>query len=376
MRLLEPGGTGSIRIAAIGDVAIVGSGRDRARTNGYDRVFETLVPTLSRAHLAFANLEMPVGESSWLRSGATAGFFHDAEVVAALARAGVHVVSLANNHVMDCGERGLRRTLDTCAAAGVATVGAGANLTAARSPWSTTVAGHRVVVLAYAVAGEDAARARRAGVAPLDDGLLREDLAHWRKQSDVLVVSVHWGSMYVDYPPPYVLRKARLIESLGADLVLGHHPHVLQGFSRSGSTLTLFSLGDGAFTPGAGEIRAMEGAERRRSTGVFTALMAHSPGLEMEPFLLDADGFPHAVSSAMASSHRNHMRALAQGIREAEQRFLSESVPALVRYEIDAALQYLRQRRFDRLARLAAAVRPRHVAMIWRAAWRQRTGSA
>src|SRR4029077_18228033 len=128
---------------------------------------------------------------------------------------------------------------------------------------------------------------------------IREDVERWRPEADLLIVSAHWGSMYVDYPPPRVLELARAIEDQGADLVLGLHPHVLQGFRRRGRCLTLFSLGEAAFNSRSGDFHATLASELRREAAGFTAPLADAPGLEIAPMWLDADGFPAAADEAL-----------------------------------------------------------------------------
>jgi poly-gamma-glutamate capsule biosynthesis protein CapA/YwtB (metallophosphatase superfamily) len=266
-RLLEPVGPVRLNVAALGDVGVIGSARVRAAREGWDAVFAAVAPALRTADLGFANLEMPVAEAGEVRPGRSPEFRHDAEVLPALARAGVRVLSLANNHIMDCGRRGLERTLSACESAGLACAGAGHDLAAARRPAELVVRSQRVVLLAYAAASKESARAGTPGPAPLETAVLREDLERWRSRADVLVVSVHWGSMYVDYPPPRVLELAEVLERGGADLVLGHHPHVLQGWRPAGRCLTLFSLGDVVFDARAGdfEARGVRDTPRERS---------------------------------------------------------------------------------------------------------------
>ena len=158
MRLLEPAGETLLTFAAIGDVGLVGTARTRAATEGWDVPFAPLRASFAAADLAFANLEFPIGERGWVKPGRSDEFFHDVAVAGALARAGVKVVSLANNHMMDCGPQGLRATLDACQAAGLVTVGAGVNLAAALEPARFTVRGQRVAVLAFSQTGADARR--------------------------------------------------------------------------------------------------------------------------------------------------------------------------------------------------------------------------
>ena len=365
MILKAPAGEARLRVAAIGDVGAAGRARARARRDGYDSLFRAVAPALRAADLAFANLEFPIAEPSEVRAGRAPEFRHETAIAPALAAAGVRVVSLANNHMMDCGERGLTRTLAACASAGIQTVGAGATLERATEPARFTVRGRRVVVLAYAAAAGDQASAAGAGVAPLDSGQPERDLARWRPLAEDLIVSVHWGSMYVDYPPPRVLEIAARLESLGADLILGHHPHVTQGWRARGGTLTLFSLGDVVFDPAAGDFEARVAAETRRDTGVFTVTLAGEPGLALEPCVIDADGVPEAADSERATAAIARLQRLSAGLASGEDRFRNESAPALLRYEWQSLGAYLRAGRFDRALRLLMSVRPRHLPLIW-----------
>ena len=367
MILRESRGGVRLRIAAMGDVAVLGRARARARQEGFDALFGAVAPRLRAADLAFANLEFPIAEPGWVRAGRAPEFWHDGEVTAALARAGVRVVSLANNHMMDCGEPGLARTLESCAAAGLKTVGAGRTLEDACRPAQFEVGGRRVVMLAYASATDDAARPARAGVAPLEADRLRLDLERWRPLADDLIVSVHWGSMYVDYPPPRVLELAQRLEALGADLVLGHHPHVTQGWRARGRTLTLFSLGDIVLDPASGDFEAAVAKDARRDTGVFTVTLAEESGLELEPCLLDADGIPRPAAEERAAAAGERLARLHAGLEQGAERFRRESAPDLLRYELESLGVYLRAGRFGRALKLLMAVRPRHLPMIWHA---------
>lgn len=372
MRALEPRGEVRLRIAAIGDIGLIGSARSRAAREGWDAAFAPLVPALAAADQAFANLEFPVGERAWVRPGRADEFFHDAEVPAALARAGVQVVSLANNHMMDCGEQGLERTLELCRAAGLTPIGAGRDLAEARTPARMTVRGQRLVWLAYGTTTNDAAASGRPGIAPLDAAVVAEDCARWRAEADVLVVSAHWGSMYVDYPPPRVTEVANAILAAGADLVIGHHPHVLQGIERRDRALVLYSLGDAVFNCRAGDFHAEVAATKRLESGVFTVLVAaDAPGLEVVPTRLDDDGFPRLLTEAEREPALARLDALSEGLADAAANFAASSAPTLLQYELQSLGTYLRQGRWDRVAKLLGSVRPRHFPLLWAAVSRR-----
>lgn len=372
MRLVEPTGAAWGRLAAIGDVAVIGAVRARARRDGADAPFAALAPRLRAADVGFANLESPVGAPELVRPERSSEFWQSSDVPAALAGAGVRVVSLANNHMMDCGDEGLRRTLAACRAAGLATIGAGATLAEARQPARFEIAGRRTVWLAYGSSMRDAATAERAGIAPLDPALVREDLQRWRAEADVLVVSAHWGSMYVDYPPPRVLRDAEAMLAAGADVVLGHHPHVLQGARREGRGLVLYSLGDAVFDSRAGELHAQVAADTRPESGVFEVLLADEHGLDVHPVRLGPDGVPGEVTEAVAAAQAARLVTLSQGLAEADRRFSTEGASTLMRYELQSLGTWVRQGKWQKVFGLIGSVRPRHVPLIVNAVFRRR----
>jgi hypothetical protein len=238
------------------------------------------------------------------------------------------------------------------------------------------VKGLRVIVLAYAATHGDAAGPSRPGVAPLETGLIREDMERWRPEADVLVVSTHWGSMYVDYPPPRVLEMARAIEDQGADVILGHHPHVLQGFRRRGRCLTLFSLGEAAFNSRSGDFHARLAAELRRESAIVRVTLAEEAGLDIDPLWLDADGFPTAADPAMAARIIERLKRISERLEEAAARYHAESAPQLLGYELQKLGHYVRQGRLDKIVRMIGTLRPRHVPMLWHAVRRRAAGAA
>jgi poly-gamma-glutamate synthesis protein (capsule biosynthesis protein) len=170
-----------------------------------------------------------------------------------MARAGIDAVSLANNHILDHGPQGLRDTLDALDEAGVVAVGAGGDLEAATRGAVFVRRGLAVGLLAFmedypayetrfrAYAGPD-----RPGVAKLTRRIVRPAIARLRRRVDVLIVAVHWG---VDYGEVTGTQRtwARQLAAYGADLVVGHHPHVVRGVGLEGEVPVLYSTGNFAY---------------------------------------------------------------------------------------------------------------------------------
>lgn len=215
-----------------------------------------------------------------------------------LAAAGVDAVTLANNHAMDFGGEALLETLGALDVAGLAHAGAGPDLRAARQPAIVEVGGLTVALLAYCsertLPGTDhfAATERTAGVvfacagegaAPTPEcrTLLRADIRAARAAADFVVVSFHWGDETVDEPTPLARALGRHAVNCGADLVIGHHPHVLQGIELYRGRPIAYSLGNFAFATRWPSNRLSAALEVRVSGGRWRALA-------VLPVLLDA----------------------------------------------------------------------------------------
>lgn len=201
------------------------------------------------ADLFILNLESCVSDRGAPVRDPDKRFFFRAPPVAGerLAGLGVSCVSLANNHALDYGTEALEDTLAHLEAAGVATVGAGRDLAAARAPVVLrSASGERVRVLAVADHPFSwAAGPGRPGIAFAD--LRAEALPAWLgahaapgPDADLVVVTPHWGPNMREVPVAHVRRAASALEAAGATLVAGHSAHVPQGVSGR----TLFDLGD------------------------------------------------------------------------------------------------------------------------------------
>lgn len=195
-------------------------------------------------------------------------------VLGMLAADGVDVVSLANNHGMDFGLVGLQDTLEAAEAAGLPLVGAGTSATEAFAPWTATVGGHRVAVLA-ATQVLDSAFESSWTAGPSNPGLasakqprlLLEAVARAAAEADTVAVMLHWGVEKETCPTRAQQELARAVVEAGADIVVGGHAHRLQGAGRLGRAVVAYGLGNLVFdTPDTSE-GAWSGMLRVRADG-------------------------------------------------------------------------------------------------------------
>jgi poly-gamma-glutamate capsule biosynthesis protein CapA/YwtB (metallophosphatase superfamily) len=218
-------GTGPpVRLAFIGDV-MLGRGVADVAASDPGSIFENLRPALADADLAFANLESPLTS----RPHATAGYALEADPAAArlLAGAGLDVVVLANNHATDAGPATVLDTIAATDAAGLRSVGAGADASAAEAPLVLDMGGVRVGILAFDMTGGGTpATAASPGVSTWNRAAARAAVGSLRPDVDLLVVAIHGGVEYLPRPDPVLQQAVDDLAAWGADVTWGHGAHV------------------------------------------------------------------------------------------------------------------------------------------------------
>ena len=249
----------AVTVLAVGDIMLVLGMTRLLRQHGADYPFQQVRPFLTRADVLLGNLEAPFTTRneptpyksiSSVRARRDYILRADPRWAQALVTAGFDVVGLANNHMMDYREGGLFDTLSTLDRLGIACAGAGKSLDEARRPAIVERKGMRLALLSYSCIlpiGSVATRTR-AGIAPArgagTEEMIRADLRAAREQSDLVIVSIHWGKQLALYPDRFQQRLGRSLIDWGADVVIGHHPHVLQGIEVYRRKVIAYSLGD------------------------------------------------------------------------------------------------------------------------------------
>ena len=256
----------AVTLVAVGDIQLGrGVGRAIARS-GPDYPFEHVAPLVRQADLAIFNLECAISEDGIPIEKRYS--FKAAPIAAAgLARAGFDVAILANNHSVDCGRRVLPETLSVLRSHNISPVGAGRSAAEAAAPLIVERSGLRIAVLARTFVLPDGVIYREdvPTIAVYDPDRIEQDVRAAARQADIVVVSLHWGIEYARQPQESQRRiaraagridmsasapnkfKRRLVEEVGADLVIGHHTHTPQPIERYRNGLIAYSLGNFVF---------------------------------------------------------------------------------------------------------------------------------
>jgi poly-gamma-glutamate synthesis protein (capsule biosynthesis protein) len=278
-----------------------------------DSLFDQVRDHLSAADLAFCQLEMTLTDRGMRLPQVRHTARSSPKTAAAIRRAGFDTVSWAGNHCMDWGTEGFFDTIDALEQCGVTVLGVGADIAAARSPRIREVNGTRIAFLAYCsiLPADYWATARRAGCAPMrahtvyeqvepdqpgtrcrihtfprhdDLADLVADVRGAAEQADVVIVSVHWGIHFVPAElADYQRTVAHAAIDAGADLLLGHHAHILKPIEVYRGRGIFYSLGNFAMD--------LPMTAEHASRPTFRELLELHPG--WEPDLDSSYNFPH-----------------------------------------------------------------------------------
>jgi poly-gamma-glutamate capsule biosynthesis protein CapA/YwtB (metallophosphatase superfamily) len=262
-------GNATLTLIASGDMMLGGRAKAAIRRNPPDYTFAAVQPLLQRAPIVMGNLEGPIAAEA-RRSTRRFSYRVDPAVLTEMRAAGVNVVTLANNHLLDCGREGVIETLEELARGGMDSVGAGMNKRLAHRPAIRFADDLRIGMLGYYWNRRTAATNKLAGSAIDTRGALRADIEQLRRRADRIVVMFHWGVPYQREVSAEDRAKARFAIDCGADLVVGHHPHVIQPFELRAGRPIFYSVGNFAFGSGNSKAEGMLlGAKFEASRATF-----------------------------------------------------------------------------------------------------------
>lgn len=209
------------------------------------------------------------------------------------------IATLANNHILDCGDHGIQETVYELNSRGILVVGAGENVEKTCRPLLLQINNVRLAVVAYLAIGSDwfSATSDRAGAASWDKCNGEKQVAELKTAVDVVVVALHLhlAPGWTEQTAPEHIDLVQRVLDAGADVVIAHGPHVPQGVYEKDGKIALLSLGNFLFQPG---YEMPEAAHRS-----LIALVKISPtnvALTLQPVRLDDSGRPRIPTSSDA----------------------------------------------------------------------------
>ncbi|WP_088104176.1 CapA family protein [Halalkalibacter urbisdiaboli] len=240
-----------ITFSFAGDTMAAGNVAPILEEKGYQFPWEQARPYLEESDIAMVNLETAVslrGEPT----NKTYAFRSHPDLIKGMKWAGVNMVTVANNHSLDFGTESFEDTLNTLTEHDITYVGGGFNEEEAYQSKQMTIRGKTVSFLGFSRVLPSVswyARKEQPGLASgYQDERVYELATQAVENSDITVVYMHWGKELADTPETADREMARQLIDLGVDMVIGSHPHVLQGLEYYKGKLIAYSLGNFIFT--------------------------------------------------------------------------------------------------------------------------------
>jgi len=242
----------SIKFSAVGDITLgdhplcVGFGA-YSRFQKEEPLFPFLksIEALQRSELLFGNLECSHSNLGLKKNDYNSVQMRgDPRHIQALVSAGFKVVNVANNHSLQHGKATFQDSVDALQRNNIAICGLAADQTATSAkPVIINRNGLSVGFLGYSLRPrqyfEHVPLYAEGGAEAME-----QDVIALRKQTDAVIVSVHWGEEFIQRPSPEEINIARRLVDAGADVIIGHHPHVLRGIEQHGRGYIVYSLGN------------------------------------------------------------------------------------------------------------------------------------
>ena len=249
-----------LTISMAGDMMFSGSVEKAVNQYGADGYFAEFTPIMRNSDLMIGNLETCLSDIGQPVADKQYTFRGSPQMARFLKMNNVTLVSIANNHSMDYGREAFLDMLDNLERNGIRYGGGGRNRKQAESLVLIEKKGMKIGFAAFSrvvphvdwYAGDNTPGI--TGAYKVQEASVLKRISDYRKQCDILIVSVHWGKEGSNIPRKQEMELAHKLVDAGADVVMGHHPHVVQGIEMYKGSPIFYSLGNFAFTSSKSQI--------------------------------------------------------------------------------------------------------------------------
>jgi poly-gamma-glutamate capsule biosynthesis protein CapA/YwtB (metallophosphatase superfamily) len=236
-----------LKILFVGDYCPIGRNKNLIEKNIYSGVFGDFKLLTSQADFCIANMEAPLTKSNTAIEKTGPNIKVPTSFLKPLKELGFDAVTLANNHIMDYGEDGIKSTINVCEREGIRFVGAGENIIKARQPLLLNLNDRKIAIINIAENEFCAAETDQYGANPLNVITNHYDIQKAKKENDYVIVISHGGREHYQLPSPNLRERHRFFIDSGADAVIGHHTHCFSGFEYYSEKPIFYSLGNFIF---------------------------------------------------------------------------------------------------------------------------------
>lgn len=363
--LPEVGGTSKVTVCAVGDIALFKRIQNRYQRDKV-KPFRYISNILSQSDLLIGNFEFPFSHNGIPYSWESFDEYRVLpEVEDILDGINFDVLSLATNHIMDWGREGLLTTKSILSRRGVRCIGAGLNLSEARQPAIIEKKGLRLGFLAYSKQSTATAAVDRPGSAPIVPEQVCQDIIALRAQVDHVILLLHWGIEFCDYPLPSDVTIGRSFIEAGATVIFGAHAHVIQGIERYKHGLIFYGLGNFIYDPTAERVFVDTRLKERSTCLIARVHLSSNEVLDYEilPCRIDEYGCPRLLASEEAALEMHRIKEISACIGSSNAAF-STAFGNLLAREVRTHLWYLRRDGLRHAWRFIKRMKLRHLKLF------------
>lgn len=290
-----------IKLIVLGDICSTEDYRRLFDSNDPSELLHNFLPLLKSADFCIANLEAPVVSipSPIVKCGPVLSV--QPSDVALLKQAGIHLLSLANNHIRDHGDAGVVSTLRVCEREGVYTLGAGKDRQSASKPYFISIKEKTIGIIAYAEKEFNVATDIHAGANVYNPLETIAQIRDAKEKCDFLLLLYHGGIEYHPYPSPELQHRCRMMSLAGADVVLCQHSHCIGTVEEFDGTTIVYGQGNAIYGFREKQKCWNEGL------AVEIKLVGDSFDVEYIPFMAQPDGI-HLLEPDEARKRVDNMK--------------------------------------------------------------------
>ncbi len=211
---------------------------------------KNIIDLFQKSNFNIINLECPITADEQkeriLKTGPS--LRTDIKIIDHLKKLNINVVTIANNHILDYGKKGLQDTIECCKKNGIQYVGAGMNLKESSKPLIIEKNKIKIGIVNVCENEWSIATSSKAGANPLDTINIYKKIQEFKKKIDKIIVIIHGGHEFYSLPSPRMVKQYRFFAECGADAIIGHHTHCIGGYEIYNGVPIVYSLGNMLFT--------------------------------------------------------------------------------------------------------------------------------
>jgi poly-gamma-glutamate synthesis protein (capsule biosynthesis protein) len=272
--------------------------RSRIEKYGFEHLFKNVAENLKDSDILFGNLEAVLSDYGYdPRKIEKAELRGKGAYALGLAELGFTVMSFANNHAMQHGPETFQDTVENLERNKIFCLGLENN--GETNVFSFRKSEIEIAMLAYSLRSEKYSGKATAYAIGNEKNILK-DVADQKKHNRIVIVSLHWGEEYLNYPSPEQLILGHKIVDAGATLILGHHPHVLQGIEKYQGGYIVYSLGNFIFD---------KWDMNARQTMILDCMISNKgiESLDFIPVIINREFQPQIATESMANAIKRRM---------------------------------------------------------------------